>query len=59
MSQANVFAIAAALIVAGVAGWLALTPNPSIAGPIGIFCLLNGITTFLWCSTKLSSSRFR
>jgi hypothetical protein len=36
MSKANVFAIAAALIVAGVAGWLALTPNPSVAGPIGI-----------------------
>jgi hypothetical protein len=36
MSKINFFAVAAALILAGVGGWSASTPNVSIAAPIGV-----------------------
>ncbi len=36
MRKINLFAIAAALILAGVAGWVASTPQATVAAPIGV-----------------------
>jgi hypothetical protein len=36
MSKINLFAVAGALILAGVGGWIASTPNVSVAAPIGV-----------------------
>jgi hypothetical protein len=36
MSKINLFAVAAALIVASVGGWVASTPTASVAAPIGV-----------------------
>ena len=36
MSKINLFAVAAALILAGMGGWVASTPNVSVAAPIGV-----------------------
>jgi hypothetical protein len=35
MRKINLLAVAAALIVAGVGGWIASTPHASVAAPIG------------------------
>ena len=36
MSKINLVAVAGALILAGVGGWIASTPNVSVAAPIGV-----------------------
>ena len=36
MRKINLFAITAALILAGVGGWLAWPPEASIAAPVGV-----------------------
>jgi hypothetical protein len=36
MRKINLFAVAAALILAGVGGWVASTPQASVAAPIGV-----------------------
>jgi hypothetical protein len=36
MRKINLFALAAALILAGVGGWVASTPQTSVAAPIGV-----------------------
>jgi len=36
MRKINLFAVAVALILTGVAGWVASTPQASVAAPIGI-----------------------
>jgi hypothetical protein len=36
MRKINLFAVAAALILTGVAGWVASTPQTSVAAPIGV-----------------------
>jgi hypothetical protein len=36
MRKINLFAIAASLILAGVGGWVASTPQASVAAPIGV-----------------------
>jgi hypothetical protein len=35
MRKVNLFAVAAALILAGVGGWIAATPHASVAAPTG------------------------
>jgi len=35
MRKINLFAVAAALILAGVGGWIASTPHATVAAPIG------------------------
>jgi hypothetical protein len=35
MRKINLFALAAALILAGVGGWIASTPQATVAAPIG------------------------
>jgi len=36
MRKINLFAITAALILAGVGGWVAWTPDASVAAPVGV-----------------------
>jgi hypothetical protein len=36
MRKINLFAVAAALILAGVGGWVASTPQASVAAPVGV-----------------------